>query len=305
MSTGRIGIIGPGALGLVFATFFHKAKFPLFLVDHSPDRAVFLNQNGILMEWEGKSISSHPPVLLYDKIHEPPLFWLVSVKHHQIPQVLKRIPNPSQSPFLFIQNGLGIQEMVSSYLEPENYILGITQIGATLLEVGKVSLSALGTTLLDASHPKSEEIQSLFHQANLPIELHPHIEAAIWQKALLNSALNPLTAILQVQNGAILAQPSLWSLFCDLLKEGELVAERQGFSFPHLIVFAKEVIAKTAQNLSSMAQDLKKGKKTEIHALSGYLIEKARTLGLSLPKQETLYALVTAMEEIPKTPTQD
>ncbi|MEI5640466.1 MULTISPECIES: ketopantoate reductase family protein [unclassified Pseudoalteromonas] len=115
------------------------------------------------------------------------------------------------------------------------------------------------------------------------------IMTKLWQKLAVNIAINPLTALAQVNNGQLL-QPQYSRQILALLNEVQVVAASSGVNLPlaDILHLAYTVMAQTAANFSSMAQDVAKQRQTEIDAMCGFIVAKARQQGNSAPQNEAL-----------------
>ena len=123
------------------------------------------------------------------------------------------------------------------------------------------------------------------------------ISSSIWQKLLINIAINPICAISGVRNGALL-ESDLWEQSQELLEESLSVARASGIdiSDSEMQDLLIEVVDSTSENRCSMLQDLMAGRKTEIDSLCGYIIMMGEGLGIPTPLNSMLMALVKGVE---------
>jgi 2-dehydropantoate 2-reductase len=120
---------------------------------------------------------------------------------------------------------------------------------------------------------------------------------AIWEKVAINAGINPLTAILNVSNGQILDIPEVRQLLRDLVVEAVKVASTEGYRFEHsLVEVAEATCAITSENISSMLQDIRAGKQTEIDAISGEIVRRAQLSALPTPRTRVIWQLVKGLE---------
>lgn len=294
----KIGIVGPGALGCVFAVSLKRGGQEVFLVDYKEERALELNHFGLEVALpKGIILKEYLPVWTFSTWRDSPDFWILCVKNPSLDIVGERLKN-TEAPLLSIQNGLGVKEKLEKYFSPEKILQGSTQMGAQLLGRGKARLAGWGMTFLDGRHPRGEAMANVFRESGIPVSCSPDIERVIWDKALLNSAINPLTALFQIQNGKILENPFGIQLLELLVGEGEKLARALNITISKdLLEKAREVLVKTGENFSSMAQDIREKKPTEIESLNGTLLQLAEQKGLELPLQKTVYQMIRFLEE--------
>jgi 2-dehydropantoate 2-reductase len=148
--------------------------------------------------------------------------------------------------------------------------------------------------------PAAEGLAVIFRGAGLPTRLVPDIERVLWAKLAVNCAVNPLTALHGVANGALLERPDWREQMGAAAREAARVAA--GLRVPlegDAAARAEDVARATAGNLSSMLQDLQRGSRTEIDAICGAVVEHGRRLGVPTPVNESLWRAVRAREGRP------
>jgi 2-dehydropantoate 2-reductase len=124
-----------------------------------------------------------------------------------------------------------------------------------------------------------------------------NIGKEIWKKAIINSAINPLTAIAKCKNGYLLENPYLERLLEKICEEGIEVAKTIGLDMnERLVEKAKSIARATAENYSSMLQSIMRKKKTEIDSINGKIVEIGKKYGIPTPINEALVALIKGME---------
>ena len=138
----------------------------------------------------------------------------------------------------------------------------------------------------------------LFNQAGLNARAEADIESELWMKGVINASINPLTAILKCLNGELLEDEGVLGISHLACDEAVAVAEGIGVRLSPGDQFekVKEVMRATAQNRSSMLQDLERGKRTEIDEINGEIVRRAGLMGVPVPVNRTLWMLVRALE---------
>jgi 2-dehydropantoate 2-reductase len=196
---------------------------------------------------------------------------------------------------LTLQNGLGNYEILQRVLGETRAALGVTTTGATLLGPGRVREGGEGVVLI-AEHPHSAPLVELLKAAGFAVEIAADMESVLWGKMVVNAAINPLTAILGVPNGALLQRPHAQRLMRAIAAEVAAVAHACGVTLPYSDPAAEveRVARQTGDNCSSMLQDVTRGAPTEIDAINGAVVEAAEAMGLNVPITETLWHLIRA-----------
>ena len=181
---------------------------------------------------------------------------------------IKKIKNKikKNNVILCLQNGLGSEDIVKGIVDC-TVIRGITTAGTTFLQPGKIMCSNIGNIFIEKSNV-SEKISEVFNKSGLPTEIDKNIKERIWKKLIANCVMNPLTAIFKAENGKLLKCKDLIKLIIDELV---IVAEKENIKFNNEKIFTMVmgIIQESAENKSSMLQDILKGKKTEIDFLNG------------------------------------
>jgi len=214
----------------------------------------------------------------------------------------------SARPTLLLQNGLAILPTARDALvaggwnDPATYLVrGVNSIPATWVGPGEVRETGLGEVLLPVPSEAGPAagaarlFRMLFEGARVPVEAAPEFEREVWRKALLNAAINPVSAVRGVTNGELLNEPARTQAL-QLLGEALAVARAAGFDFTSEEVTRdfERIARATAANRSSMLQDLDRGRPTEIDAISGEILRVAARQGLELPATRAIVAEVTS-----------
>jgi 2-dehydropantoate 2-reductase len=197
-----------------------------------------------------------------------------------------------------LQNGLGNREILARAAGSERVAVGVATLGATLLGPGRVR--AFPGRIAMGACPPAARLAEAFRTAGIPAETSADIDRLVWGKLAVNCAINPVTALLGVPNGAVLASPRDRHLLVAAAREVAAVAAARGIpldSDPART--ALDVASRTAGNRSSMLQDLDRGAATEIDALCGAVVAEGRRLGVDTPVNAALWRRVREREGRP------
>lgn len=197
---------------------------------------------------------------------------------------------------LTLQNGLGNYEMLAEALGKERVALGTTTTGATLLGPGLAKAAGEGEISIQ-EHTRSGPLCNALRSAGFKVNVVHDALALIWGKLVVNSAINPLTALLGVPNGELLQRPAARLLLRDLAQETAAVAQAEGVSlgFSDAAGMVEEVAHRTAGNYSSMLQDVRRAAPTEIEAICGAVSRAGRRHDIPTPLNDMCLRLVQAM----------
>lgn len=203
--------------------------------------------------------------------------------------------------FLSLQNGLGNIESIKSVIARAHVIGGVTSQGSTMLGPGRIRHGGRGPTFVGQIDgkitPRVELIASLLNQSGIPTEASDNIELLMWEKLLINVGINAVTAITGLRNGGLLDFEETKALMTMAVEEAERVAREKGIPLknnPVERVF--EVCSATAQNRSSMGQDIDNRRRTEIDFINGAIVREGKGLGIPTPVNATLTYLIKTIE---------
>lgn len=301
----KLGIVGQGAIGSLFAFYWQKVPPTLLL------RRSSLNTNKSIIDLTGKehhinsikqSISS-PQNTHFDVL-------LICVKSYQLAPLINDIKDwlmPSTR-LILVQNGMGGAEKLHDAFPNNQLYIGTTTDAVFALDNVRYQITAIGnlkigeftpTFIVDKSNPKTvcDKLPDKWMQAF--IAYHPNanwqtdIKGSLYTKLAINAVVNPLTGVLRVKNGQLRQHQQQVNVL-----QGEVltIIKALGIDTTDMSQQIANVIEATADNYSSMYQDLKLHKTTEIDALLGYLLLQAAPLNIKVPTISTLYEKVCALQ---------
>ena len=151
--------------------------------------------------------------------------------------------------------------------------------------------------LVIAPSPRSDEVARQLTAAGIPTQVSDNVRGALWAKLVLNSAYNALSALSQQPYGPLVQVPGVTQVIADIVAECLAVAAADGVTIPGDVQAAVRGIASTMPGqYSSTAQDLARGKPTEIDHLNGYVVKRGAALGVPTPLNHALQVLVKLAE---------
>lgn len=209
-----------------------------------------------------------------------------------------------QSVFVTLQNGLGNAQRIAA--KAERVAAGTTTHGVTLYAPGEIIHAGAGDTTLGPVKGVGADdvlrIADMLTSAGIRTVTVDDVARELWIKAVVNAAINPLTAILRVPNGELVEHDDLKAVLEKLAREGAVAAKAAGVDLDPgaLAARAADVARRTADNRSSMLQDIERGRRTEIEAITGEILRAAQAKGLDLPYNRKAYALVRGVERSAK-----
>lgn len=300
----RVLVFGAGAIGSLFAALFARAGETVEVVAR-PDHVRAIREHGLRVEG---SVEGSWPVAAYEHLTAAsnPDLVLLTVKSFHLKASARLLAEvlPRPTPILLPQNGLGIEGIVGRtmegagrFLETPPLVRAVTTLPATWVAPGHVRYAGSGEVRLGRPRgdtPLDRATRSffaLFERARIPVRYVDDLESALWTKAVVNGAINPVTAAYSVLNGALL-DPPYRSLAESLAREGLEAARAAGHPLDASLVLGElwRTLEATAANRSSMLQDVDRGRPTEIDVISGALLAAGRAGGVRMPETEAILA---------------
>ncbi len=296
-------IFGVGAMGMLFAsrlaTLANVSVFGNWVAQIET-----VQRDGLTVTHLDGTQSLHNLQVTNDLAQLPPAdVVLILLKSHQTARAAQQtaqILRPN-GVAITLQNGLGNLEKLVDAVGSHRAALGITAQGATIEAPGFLRHAGNGATYLaTVPHLTSqlEHVTALFNAANLPTHLVDDAQGLVWGKLAVNAGINPLTALLEVPNGALVENEAWQQLMSDAANEVAQVAAAQGIRLPFAdaATYTAQVSCATASNRSSMLQDISRTAPTEIDAICGAVVRVGREVGVATPVNERLWRLVKEKE---------
>ena len=312
----KVAIIGPGALGCLLAASLStkldqtNKKTPsldLWLLDYKPERAQYFNEHGLILEEGNRKKHCKIKATADPKEIGPADIIILCVKSPQVAAGLEQATKLVKTDTLLItlQNGIGHLELLKDKQKLPSIVLGVTAQGANMVAPGHVRHAGDGLTRIgfikSASFTKSlllAQVCNLLNYGGIETVIVDNILDYVWSKLLINVGINALTAIHRCPNGKLLESAATQEKLAAAVKEGEAVARALGIQLTgEPLAMALEVCRKTAQNLSSMLQDVNNERPTEIDSINGEIVVAGRKLGIPTPVNDELIQAVKEIEQ--------
>ena len=300
----RFAVIGAGAIGCLFGGRLHLAGQSVLLIHHKKSVASSIEKTGVsIREPSGKVVRAHITTRTSLSTRDKPDLVLVTVKAYDTKSVASLLKKSVSRnvPVLSLQNGLGNVEALERQLGSDSIIAGSTSEAALTTVPGRIVHTGSGMTWLGEWNGESSErslaVKRAFRSAGLSTVISNNIQGVLWAKAIVNSAINPLTAITRAKNGDVERTPELTEIAVRVIDEGMAVAHAKDILLsPSPKRLLTRILGLTSKNKSSMLQDIEAGRKTEIRQLNGSIWRLGSQVGVTTPFNEFLTRLVLFLE---------
>lgn len=289
----RIGIVGAGAIGMLFGGYLSKHGHDItFLVRNKNIEQLYIQQEN-LSEPEPIKCQIVSSIATMNQME----LIIVAVKYHHLSSLKKDLDSlPREIPLMFIQNGLLHIQFIDT-LKQSNIILGSVLHGATKSNPATVQHLGVGVTSIGIYKGKWTCLEQFLHSniENFPIQYSQNIYQILFKKALLNSLINPLTTIAHVQNGELIKNESykeiLRSIYEEILEA--FVECKELLSWEEVVSLCQN----TEKNYSSMLKDYQSGRIMEVETIVGAILREAESRNKALPILNTFYLLLKEMNK--------
>lgn len=300
--TPKVVVLGAGSVGCYFGGMLARAGHDVTLIARA-NHVEAITNNGLHMDCQSfqdyvqvKARSDYIPLSDADIV-------LCCVKSPDTEFVINEVkPYLNKSAvILSLQNGVDNAERIAKLVDNPTYPT-VVYVATAMVGPGKLKHFGRGELVLGALGNNSNELNALsdfFQLSNVPCEISSNIRKDLWLKFLVNCSYNGISAIGQIQYGKMVSNPEIVNLINQITEECLMVAEKQGVMISATEASqANHAIGVTMSGQkSSTAQDLVKGKLTEIDYLNGLIVRRAAEYGLSAPANQAVYALVKMLEK--------
>jgi 2-dehydropantoate 2-reductase len=298
-----IAVMGAGAVGCYFGGMLARAGAHVTLIGR-PQHVDAMNRNGLLLE--SKQVQGFVPVSASTDvaaIRDAQLV-LLCVKTLDTESAATALaPHLADGALvLSFQNGVDNVDRIHAATGVDA-VPAVVYVGAEMAAPGHVKHTARGDlvigNLLKRRASDLPRLAELFVNAGVPCRISDNIEGELWTKLAMNCAYNPISALTRSRYGRIVGNSMTRELLRRTTEEIIAVANAAGvrLSVSNLLDAVYALGAGMLDTLSSTAQDLERGKRTEIDSLNGYVVRRGAELGIDTPVNQTLHALIKVLEE--------
>jgi len=296
----KVAVMGAGAVGCYYGAMLARAGHEVVLIGR-PAHVEAVRARGLRLEAE--TFDEHVPLAAStepDAVRGADLV-LFCVKSTDTEAAAAQIA-PHLAPgalVLTLQNGVDNDERARSVLRSHEVAAAVVYVATGMAGPGHVKHNGRGELVI-APSARGEEVAQALRAAGVPTEISGNVRGALWAKLVLNCAYNALSAITQLPYGALVRNEGVPGVLRDVVAECLAVARAEGVTIPGDIDAAVAGIARTMPaQFSSTAQDLARGKRSEIDHLNGFVLRRGEALGVPVPANRLLWTLVRLLEDKP------
>ena len=292
----KVAVMGAGAVGCYFGAMLARAGHAVTLIGR-PQHVEAVNRRGLYLD--SKSFQEHVPMSASTDAaavagSDVVLF---CVKSSDTEAAGRQIaPHLGEKTVLLtLQNGVDNAERLQAAL-PQEVIPAVVYVATEMAGAGHVKHHGRGDLVIGAS-ASSEAIAAELIAADVPVTVSDNANGELWTKLIVNCAYNAISAISRMPYGQMVEGDGVPAVMDDVVMECLAVAKAAGVIVPGDVRASVPGIARAMkEQFSSTAQDLMRGKPTEIDHLNGYVVRKGAALGVPTPVNRVLHSLVKLLE---------
>jgi 2-dehydropantoate 2-reductase len=298
----KITVVGAGAVGGYFGGLLARAGAPVVMIGR-PAFVEAVKKNGLFLDTlhfqESVRVEASTELSAV-RGAEIVLFCVKTTDNAETARPIAPLLAPNALVLSF-QNGVDNVEQIRA-AAPIEALPTVVYVAASVPEPGRVKHVGRGDLVFGPRNEKTERVASLFSRANVPCRISDNIAGELWTKLIWNCALNAVSALGHAKYGQIAASADARRVVETVVDEVLAVARAANIHPPGLedpkaaIAGAFKIATQMAEALSSTAQDMNRGKRTEIDSLNGYVSRRGAELGVPTPVNHALFALVKLVE---------
>jgi 2-dehydropantoate 2-reductase len=301
----EIAILGAGAMGSLFGGLLAEAGHDVTLLDIDEAHLEAIRRDGLRLATDsGERVVTKLRALRPEAAERAPELLIVFTKtmHTEAALDAARVLIGPHTSVLSLQNGLGNVERLARSVPRERIMVGITTWPADKPSAGRVSSHGSGMTRLMSADGEMRvsvaRTVAALNSAGLACSADPDVWVTIWEKVAFNAALNSLCAVTQCTVGELSNVPDGPALALKIVAEVAAVARASGVAVDeaHMVENVRHAMANHRSHRPSMLQDVLAGRRTEIEAINGAVVEAARAVPMAAPCTETLLQLVRLVD---------
>lgn len=296
----KVAVMGAGAVGCFFGGMLARAGHDVVLVAR-PQHVEAVERDGLRMET--KAFDEHVRLAASTDAAAVAganlvLFCVKSTDTESAGAQMRPHLAPDAL-VLTLQNGVDNADRLRTVLPPHQVSAAVVYVATEMAGPGHVKHHGRGELVIEPSSAGEAVAQALV-AAGVPTEISGNVRGALWAKLVINCAYNALSAIAQLPYGEVVKGAGIHDVMRDVVDECLAVAQAEGVRLPGDIhATVRKLVESMPGQYSSTAQDLVRGKPTEIDYLNGLVVRRGEALGIATPANRVLWAVVKLLEGKP------
>ena len=306
--TVKIAIVGgAGAMGGVWASRLSGAGHDVAILDVAPAALNAINADGLVVEWkDGSTTVSRIPATDNAEAIGPvdvALFFTKSY-HTEAAAELARPLVGNDTTVVSLQNGWGNSDLLARTFPAERIVMGVTYHSAKVNAPGRIGYTNniaptfVGPFDVAAGMHRAEAVADAMVSAGIETTVTPEVRTEVWKKLILNCSTLPTTGLTRLYSGELGKPGPMLDLVDVLTREATAVANALGYQIDvdERIALTHDLLSRGGKGKASMLQDVEARRKTEIDVINGAVVREADRLGVEVPVNRAMVALIHGLE---------
>lgn len=299
-------VVGGGAMGCLFAAEIARSGSNVTVLEAAGPIMAALNGRGVQLVRDGDTVATEVRAIGDPGEAGEVDVAFVFVKAQHTAAVASQAAGylSETTTVASLQNGWGNADALAQVIPADQLVCGVTYHSCTVLEPGQVAHTACGPTfigpyLASGEMSRAGAVAGLLAGAGFEVTATPDVHTEIWKKLVLNAATLPVAALTGLCTGALGSHAEALSLVDTLTAEAVAVgrARKLDVSFEERVSRIHTALAGGGSGRASMLQDVQARRKTEVEVINGAIVRAAADLGLAVPLNEAMVALIHGLEE--------
>jgi 2-dehydropantoate 2-reductase len=301
----RIAVVGAGAVGGYFGGLLARAGAPVIMIGRQPFVEA-VKRDGLFLDtlqFRDRVSVEASTDLNAVRGADLVLFCVKTTDNAATARELAKVLAPDAI-VISLQNGIDNADQIRA-AGGFDVLPAVVYVAASIEEPGHVKHVGRGDLVIGPECEKTKRAAEIFARANIACRISDNIEGELWTKLVWNCALNAISAVGNAKYGRIAESVEARALVQEVVDEVLAVAQSSGVVMPSVktsedaMAGAMKIATQMADAFSSTAQDIHRGKRTEIDSLNGYIARRGAEVGVPAPVNYALYALVKLLETRP------
>jgi 2-dehydropantoate 2-reductase len=303
MGEGRVYIAGAGAIGQIIGAAVADKADELVFIDVNSELVQRISRDGVVVERQGvaKTLRTRA-VTNADGLPPADLvfFCVKGFATAAAAELAAPVVNDA-TVVCTLQNGWGNGDILGGRFGADKVVVGVTYNSATVRD-GRVIHTGVGATqvgpLAGDDLARAQRVAAFLSSAGLEANAVTDVKKEIWKKLVLNAATLPTAALTGLSAGRLAAHPGMLELIDGVTREAVAVARALGHAIDagERIELIHKVLERVGDGKASMLQDVEASRRTEINSITGAVVTVADDVGVEVPLNRALYALVSGLE---------
>lgn len=302
----KVAVVGSGAMGGIWAARLALAGNEVVVIDVATEVVAAIERDGLVVENKEGEVETARVRATADAASVGPVdvvFVFVKAQHTAAVAEGAQPLIGAETTVVSLQNGWGNSDVLASVYPPQQIAMGVTYHSGTVVAPGRVahtgrSMTFLGPYADGAGLARAQAVGALMTAAGIETTVTAEVKTEVWKKLILNTATLPTSALTLLRAGELGQPGAMLDLIDQLAIESTQVARALGYPIEEgeRIERIHAVLAGAGMGKPSMLQDVEARRKTEIEVINGAVVREAERVGVDVPINRAMVALVGGLE---------